>query len=42
MDEIDRIESATSPRIIRDYMDKLMDRPSRLIVAYEVSATDKC
>ncbi len=31
--EIDRIPTATPPRTIRDYVDKLMDRKSRLIVA---------
>jgi len=38
MAEIDRISTATPPRTIgggavRDYVDKLMDRQSRLIVA---------
>ena len=33
MAEIDRIPTSTTPRIIRDYVDKLMDPQSRLIVA---------
>jgi hypothetical protein len=35
--EIDRIPTATPPRTIRDYVDKLMDRQSRLIVAAQKS-----
>jgi hypothetical protein len=37
MAEIDRIPTATPPRTIRDYVDKLMDRQSRLIVAAQKS-----
>ena len=35
--EIDRILTATPPQTIRDYVDKLMDRQSRLIVAAQKS-----
>ena len=35
--EIDQIPTATPPRTIRDYVDKLMDRLSRLIVAVQKS-----
>jgi len=33
MAEIDQMPSVTAPRTIRDYMNKLMDQRSRLIVA---------
>ena len=39
--EIDRIPTATPPRMIQDYVDKLMDQQSRLIVI-EISVTDQC